>query len=584
MKQQYSVNLDFFKNWTKESAYVFGFISADGSVTHYYNKKQQKYIPCGLSIKIHNQDTKVLENFKCMMHYSGPLRYNVGENKNQTELSISKKSVAEDLINLGLMRNKSYELKWPTNIPEEFMPFYLAGLFDGDGSVYPKPCGNPNFVEIGVNLTGTLDVCEGLKQYFSTIYGKEIGHIEKFDTYAAYFLNGVTSALCFLDHIYINSTSQIRMERKYDKYLQFKNIDYPKYLEYLELSINNLTPVDYKIAEEIRKAREHEGLTYNQLSKRFNVHGEVIRAILDGITHTKSDNRDGHATCYITAFNETRHILDWIEDDRCIVGECTLYHRLFKSERNWASEEALTTEPDYTSGTLKHVVEAFGESKTLSEWNNDERCKVTRSTIMRRINVLGMTPEEAITATEVPYTPPVYKDGKVAGNQKTTQATIEVIRELSNTTSIKEIATQLNIPYDRTRAIANNKTFNNGEEIKSHKIHQHLIDINGALLTIRQLSDNYNIPYETIDRWHRDNLNISDMIKERMSGKTRVFLGKTKSQKDIDSWVKANKVRQDYKDGIIGKKNYENNNITKNCYVDIVGNRQNKEEIIWWKE
>ena len=74
------------------------------------------------------------------------------------------------------------------------------------------------------------------------------------------------------------------------------------------------------------------------------------------------------------------------------------------------------------------------------------------------------------------------------------------------------------------------------------------------------------------------------MIKERMSGKTRVFLGKTKSQKDIDSWVKANKVRQDYKDGIIGKKNYENNNITKNCYVDIVGNRQNKEEIIWWKE
>ena len=186
--------------------------------------------------------------------------------------------------------------------------------------------------------------------------------------------------------------------------------------------------------------------------------------------------------------------------------------------------------------------------------------------------------------TEVPYTPPVYKDGKVAGNQKTTQATIEVIRELSNTTSIKEIATQLNIPYDRTRAIANNKTFNNGEEIKSHKIHQHLIDINGALLTIRQLSDNYNIPYETIDRWHRDNLNISDMIKERMSGKTRVFLGKTKSQKDIDSWVKANKVRQDYKDGIIGKKNYENNNITKNCYVDIVGNRQNKEEIIWWKE
>ena len=147
----------------------------------------------------------------------------------------------------------------------------------------------------------------------------------------------------------------------------------------------------------------------------------------------------------------------------------------------------------------------------------------------------------------------------------------------------KEIAVALDIPVSRVRDIARNKSFNNGEEIKPAKIHQHLIDINGHLLTIAQIEECYGIPYNTIDRWNRDNLDIWKMIQERSTGKSRINLGKTKSQKDIDSDNLAKQVRQDYKNGIIGKVNYEKNLIKKSRYLDILGNRTNKEDIIWWK-
>lgn len=210
---KYKINFDFFKTWTIESAYVFGFISADGSVTHRKNNKTSEYKPVGASIKLHQKDTQILEHIKELMEFDGPLTYNAGKDGNQTLLMISKTSIAKDLIQLGLMKDKSYELKWPDNIPSEFMPHYLAGLFDGDGSVFYKQDGNPNFKSLGINLTGTHDICQGLKDYFSSIYQKSIGHIQNHGTYAAYVLNGIHSAMFFLDHIYENSTPNTRLER-----------------------------------------------------------------------------------------------------------------------------------------------------------------------------------------------------------------------------------------------------------------------------------------------------------------------------------------------------------------------------------
>lgn len=56
-----------------------------------------------------------------------------------------------------------------------------------------------------------------------------------------------------------------------------------------------------------------------------------------------------------------------------------------------------TTHEENCSNRRDNVnIEAFGETKTLSRWSRDGRCKVSRKTILRRINA-GVPAEEAIT-------------------------------------------------------------------------------------------------------------------------------------------------------------------------------------------
>ena len=67
------------------------------------------------------------------------------------------------------------------------------------------------------------------------------------------------------------------------------------------------------------------------------------------------------------------------------------------------------------------------------------------------------------------------------------------------------------------------------------------------------------------------------------TGESRLNLGKSLSEKDIKSHELARQIREDYKNGIIGKANYEDR-CKKSRYMDIILNRTNKEEKIWWKE
>ena len=58
----------------------------------------------------------------------------------------------------------------------------------------------------------------------------------------------------------------------------------------------------------------------------------------------------------------------------------------------------LGTPPQHDAGPgPKRFVTAFGETKGVSEWARDPRCKVTLVTLLRRLD-RGMSPVEAITA------------------------------------------------------------------------------------------------------------------------------------------------------------------------------------------
>ncbi len=103
-----------------------------------------------------------------------------------------------------------------------------------------------------------------------------------------------------------------------------------------------------------------------------------------------------------SAFGVTGTIAEWSRDPRCLVP----YHVLASRVKNgFVFEEALTLQVgcawDRTRTTDRRIqktirtVTAFGETKTLEEWADDERCNVAYAGLYQRI-LRGLVGEDAI--------------------------------------------------------------------------------------------------------------------------------------------------------------------------------------------
>lgn len=127
--------------------------------------------------------------------------------------------------------------------------------------------------------------------------------------------------------------------------------------------------------------------------------------------------------------------------------------------------------------------------------------------------------------------------------------------------------------------LSNRTWFDENYEYK--KINQDVIYLTHKekTLSLSEWSEELNIPKSTLDRRHRQGLPLDQIF----STDKRLNLGKQKSEKDLESFKIAKIVREDYKNGLIGKNNYEKHNIPKSRYIDLIGNRTCKEENVWWK-
>ena len=114
----------------------------------------------------------------------------------------------------------------------------------------------------------------------------------------------------------------------------------------------------------------------------------------------------------LTAFGETKTVVEWSKDHRCQVCYSSLYQRI--SRLKWDPEVALTTAaqaqrpgakkpgpgkgkgfPHIGSGKGEKVT-AFGETKTVREWAKDHRCQVSLGCLKGRLK-FKWEPETAMT-------------------------------------------------------------------------------------------------------------------------------------------------------------------------------------------
>ena len=157
------------------------------------------------------------------LKYSGPIRINKLHDKNtryknQCILCINSTYMSERLEQLGVVNSKSLVLTFPKWLDKSLEKHFIAGYFDGDGCVFYDEKRH----KCQTQTVGTLDMCNNISRILTELGCKNnIKHPKqcKDNTYVLQ-TSGNKSSLKFLDYMYNND--EFRMNRKYQKYLYFK--------------------------------------------------------------------------------------------------------------------------------------------------------------------------------------------------------------------------------------------------------------------------------------------------------------------------------------------------------------------------
>jgi len=115
---------------------------------------------------------------------------------------------------------------------------------------------------------------------------------------------------------------------------------------------------------------------------------------------TRKENANNKSNNFnITAFGETKTLAQWSEDDRCKVAVRTLWKRL---SMGWDAEESISSRANQSGRKYKpnknsKFYEAFGETKTIFQWSEDGRCQPSYKMLYQRVEQLKWDIELAIT-------------------------------------------------------------------------------------------------------------------------------------------------------------------------------------------
>lgn len=203
-KSRYPLNERYFEDIdTGNKAYWLGFIAADGCV---WDKKGQRH----LYIELSEKDRCHLETFKKEIEFEGPI-YEMkarGRSKPSCKLQIGSSRMVSDLVELGIVRNKTKFLQRP-NILKKYYHHWIRGIFDGDGSISLCKDGN-----LRGEFFGTEEV---LKFVVSHIPGtNKVSKKNKFEGYSHSF-GGNKLANKIYNYLY--KDSETCLERKRNKFL-----------------------------------------------------------------------------------------------------------------------------------------------------------------------------------------------------------------------------------------------------------------------------------------------------------------------------------------------------------------------------
>lgn len=201
-----------------EKAYWVGFIAADGCIYHPTDNRQDI-----LSITLQNEDKEHLEKFKQALKTQKPLSYHQRCDRQYVSLQISSNHLVQSLKNIGIDYRKTYDVKWP-RLPEEFIPSYIRGYFDGDGSI-SKNIQINKMHRVNIGIVGFEENLQNFQKYLSQKNIRSLIVLDKRENkytkqnFANLSFTNKKEKNKFLHLIYDNAT--VYLDRKYTLAEQF---------------------------------------------------------------------------------------------------------------------------------------------------------------------------------------------------------------------------------------------------------------------------------------------------------------------------------------------------------------------------
>jgi len=120
-ERKYKVNNNFFNIWSHDMAYILGFWWADGNIYRDIFSISQK-----------KSDEYILKNILSTMESDYPIHNS--KSHNNSSFAIRSKEIIQSITKIGGTERKSKTCGFP-NVPKEYMPDFIRGVWDGDGCI-----------------------------------------------------------------------------------------------------------------------------------------------------------------------------------------------------------------------------------------------------------------------------------------------------------------------------------------------------------------------------------------------------------------------------------------------------------------
>lgn len=214
----YYVNKNYFKEInTSNKAYVLGLLTSDGTL---YKRNNNSGL---IQVKLQKSDEKILFDILQDMESTYPVNRVKNGNFTQVSISITSQDLYEQLLNKGLMPNKTWKLNLNTilsHIPKKFYIDFIRGYFDGDGCIgkFNDNQISKTSVSFACPYSFGLDLQELLKNEYNIKTSIYVDNRPKYSNiFCSLFLNGTNNKYKLLKLMYYNNALCLQRKQKIAK-------------------------------------------------------------------------------------------------------------------------------------------------------------------------------------------------------------------------------------------------------------------------------------------------------------------------------------------------------------------------------